>query len=143
MQLDELTHQLSVLLTALADYEIRRGRPIHYDGATLHADEVADLMLPSVICRAQHMAEELELGSWGYRFAIVRESPGALPLAMQRERSLHRFLEVAPFVAMIFETHVVSCHKDLARFFESAVRLIRPQFSLDDDSNHSELASPF
>lgn len=124
----------------MADREIRRGHPIHYDGGTLHADEVADLMLPSVLCRAQHLAEELAFGSWGYRFAIVRESPGALPLVMQRERSLHRFLEVAPFVATVFETQVMSCHKDLARFFESAVRLIRPQFSLNDDSNHSELA---
>lgn len=139
---DDLTNQLSVLLTAMADCEIRRGRSIHYDGAPLHADEVADLMLPSVICRAQRMAEDVEFGSWGYRFAIVRESPGAFPLVMQREGSLHRFLEVAPFVAMVFETQVMSCN-DLARFFESAARVIRPRFSLDDDSNYSELASGF
>ncbi|MDB6007895.1 MAG: hypothetical protein JWL65_145 [Gammaproteobacteria bacterium] len=143
MRADNLTMQLHTLLAALAGYEIRRGCSLNYDGAPLHADEVADLMLPSVICRAQRMAEEVEFGSWGYRFAIVRESPGAFPLVMQREGSLHRFLEVAPFVATVFETQVMSCHNDLARFFENVARIIRPRFSLDDDSNHSELASGF
>jgi hypothetical protein len=141
MQLDDLTSQLSVLLTAMAAHEMHRGHSIHYDGAPLHADEVGDLILPSVICRAQRIAEDVEFGSWGYRFVIVRESPGAFPLAMQREGTPHRFLEVAPFVAMVFETQVMSCRRDVARFFESAARIIRPSFTLEGDTDHGELVS--
>jgi hypothetical protein len=145
MQPDALTRQLKRLVIGMADQEILAGRDFFYDGGRLHADEVADLMLPSVVCIAQDLSDRLELGSFGYRFKLGASDSAAFPLTMEfvadGSVDAKRFFEVAPFVVEVFEGEVVDCRLDLARLFESAARLVREDFSLDRHTNYAELAA--
>lgn len=138
---DELTRPLLRLLIGMADQEIRAGKEFRYDGGRLHADEVGALMLPSVLCIAQDLSDRLGLGSFGYQFALRENGQGGFPLAMEFVSGDKRFFEVSPFVAEVFEGEVLDCCSDLARLFESAARLIDPEFALDRDSNYGELAA--
>jgi hypothetical protein len=138
---EDLTEQLMRLLTGLAEEEVRAGKEFSYDGATLHSDEVSDLLLPSVLCIAQDLSDRVGLNRWGYHFDIVAGTGIGFPLAMKCEHSQRCFLEVAPFVVEVFDSELMDCHADLARLFEAAARLIRPQFSLSRDTNYAELAT--
>ena len=141
---DDLTAQLKRLFIGLADQEIRAGKDFLYDGGKLHADEVADLMLPSVVCIAQDLSDRLGMGSFGYRFTLGASEPGGFPLVMERvvgDKSDKRFFEIAPFVMEVFEGEVIDCRLDLARLFESAARLLQADFSLDRDTNYGALVA--
>lgn len=141
----DVTGQLKRLFIGLADQEIRQGKDFLYDGGRLHADEVADLMLPSVVCIAQELSNRLGLGGFGYRFALGANTSHGFPLSMDwmpDDTAAKRFFEIAPFVVEVFEGEVIDCRLDLARLFESAVRLLQPDFSLDrDTTNYGELAT--
>lgn len=138
---DDLTSQLKRLFIGMADQEIRAGKDFLYDGGKLHADEVADLMLPSVVCIAQDLSDRLGLGAFGYRFTLGASVPVGFPVSMERVADDKRFFEVAPFVVEVFEGEVMDCRLDLARLFESAARLVQADFSLDRDTNYGELAA--
>ena len=145
MRHDALTSQLKRLVIGMADQEILAGKDFFYDGGKLHADEVADLMLPSVVCIAQDLSDRLDLGSFGYRFNLGASDSTAFPLSMELVAdgsvATKRFFEVAPFVVEVFEGEVVDCRLDLARLFESAARLVQEDFSLDRHTNYAELAA--
>lgn len=137
---DDLTDQITRLVTGLVDLEILTGKEFVYDGAALHADEVADLMLPSVMCIAQDVAGRLGMGDFGYTFAIGAPESVGFPLVMaQRAQAPKRFLEVAPFVAEVFDGKVMDCRDDLAKLFESAARVVRADFCLHKDTNYGDL----
>jgi hypothetical protein len=136
---DDLMGQLKRLLTGLVDQEIRAGNEFMYDGAELHADEVADLMLPSVVCISQGLSERVGIGAFGYRFSLGEAGNGAFPLVMEQVGEPKLFLEVAPFVAEVFEGEVMDCRLDLARLFEAAAKSLHPNFDLDRDSNYGDL----
>ena len=50
MQREDLQVELKRLLTGLATVEVDKGNEFFYQGSKLYPDEVADLMLPSVLC---------------------------------------------------------------------------------------------
>lgn len=127
---DELTAQLQRLLTGLADQEKLSGTRFLYDGAELYPDEVADLLLPSVLCLAQGLAQRLGLGDWGYRFSLGAPEAIGFPLLVAHHGPHPLFLEVAPWVTQVFCGQLLACRNDVARLFETAARLVRADFSL-------------
>lgn len=127
---DELTAQLQRLLTGLADQETLSGTRFLYDGAELYPDEVADLLLPSVLCLAQGMAQRLGFGDWGYRFSLGEPEAIGFPLLVAHHGAQPLFLEVAPWVTQVFCGQLLACRDDVVRLFETAARLVRPDFSL-------------
>jgi hypothetical protein len=140
--MNETTVKLKVLLLGLTDQEIRdKGTEFFYDGSRLYPDEVADLMLPSVVCIAQDLASRLGLNHFGYNFSLRNAGDSKLPLEMESSDTTAMFFEIAPFVVEVFDSDVLSCHKDLARLFERASRVVQPDFSLDSDSNYGELTA--
>jgi hypothetical protein len=139
MQNDDLLNQLKRLFIGMTDQEIRSGNEFLYDGGSLHADEVCDLLLPSVLCIAQDLSDRLGLGSFGYEFTLGPSEPTGFPLTMACGPSGKLFLEIAPFVAEVFKGEVMDCRTDPARLFECAAKLIDPAFSLDRDTNYSTL----
>ncbi len=139
---EDLTVALRRLLLGAADQAIRAGEAFVYDGGRLHADELADLMLPSVLCHAQELSIRVGLGSLGYRFSLGRATSQSLPLQFERDTGVapKRFCEAGPVVLEVFEGEVMDCRADLVRLFESAARLVQPDFRLARDSNYAELA---
>jgi len=141
MSVDDAGHQLKRLLIGLVDQEIIKGKEFVYDSGKLYADEVADLMLPSVLCLASDVAVRLGLGSLGYQFSLAQSAADGLPLVMQRADGAVAFSKVAPFVVEIFDGEMMDCRLDLARLFETAARLVNPEFVLRaaGDDNDLEL----
>lgn len=138
---EDLTAQIMRLVTGLADQEISTGTEFIYDGAALYADEVADLMLPSVMCIAQEVSGRLGMGDFGYRFVLSVPDTIGFPLVMEHVAESKRFFEVAPFVAEVFECEVMDCRDDLAKLFESAARVINAGFCLHKHTNYGDLGS--
>ncbi|MEM8515085.1 hypothetical protein RCH14_004445 [Massilia sp. MP_M2] len=131
MQREDLQAQLARLVTGLATEEIGKGNDFFYGGSKLYPDEVADLMLPSIVCIAQDVAARVGLGGFGFVFRIGQGSPSSFPLVMEREDDTKRFFEIAPFVVEVFEAEVVECRHDLVKLFESAARLVQSDFRLE------------
>lgn len=124
------------LVTGLADQEIRAGRGFTYDGGVMHADDVAEVALPSILCIAQDLAQRLGVGDFGYRFEMREPNP-VFPLHALLERPPSRFFEVAPFVTEVFDGEVMDCRHDLALLFEAAAKLLRPGFNLDTHTSYT------
>jgi hypothetical protein len=129
---DNLTHQLIRLLTGLAEREIQAGKEFTYQDGKLYADEVADLMLPSVMCIAQDLSERLGVGTFGFQFTLNMAERNALPLTMTSDGNsvARHFAEVSPFVVEVFDGELMDCRTDLSRLLETAARLVQPDFSL-------------
>ena len=127
MQREDLQVQLKRLVTGLATVEVDKGNEFYYQGSKLYPDEVADLMLPSIVCIAQDVSARIGLGDFGYRFDIGSGSPTSFPLMMTRVDDKKRFFEIAPFVVEVFDAEVVECRHDLVKLFESAARLVQPE----------------
>jgi hypothetical protein len=111
----DLIGPLRRLCEGLADREIRSGTRFLYDGSPLHADEVSDLLLPSLLCTSLD-----------------------LPIVMQPTSQPKLFLEIAPFVVEVFDGKLMDCRADLLRLFEAAAQVIRPDFSLERDTRFSK-----
>jgi hypothetical protein len=147
MTRQDLIGQLRRLCEGLADREIRSGTDFHYDGSRLHADEVSDLLLPSVLCLAQDLSERAGTGSLGFRFTLGSGTGIDLPLSLEVLDESHLFLEVAPFVVEVFDQTLMECRADLLRLFEAAVQVIRPDFTLERHTSFRQVpaagSSPF
>lgn len=118
------------LVSSLAESEFGRGKQFVYDGARLYPEDVADMLLPSILCLAQGMAEYVDMGEFGYEFDIKPESQDAFPLQAS-PRSRRTFHLVAPFVLDAFDSYVVEFRADVAKVFEAAAQLIYPDFTLE------------
>lgn len=140
MSHDDLAAQLQRLLTGLADQETRAGARFLYDGATLYPDEVADLLLPSVLCLAQDQSRRLGIGAWGYTFALGAPEAVGFPLLVRAPAAGPLFLQVAPFATQVFLEQLMACRDDVALLFERAARLVRPDFSLSGDGGRDSLS---
>ena len=136
---DDVKGNLKRLLTGLVDQEIKGGKEFQYDGSKMHADEVADLMLPSVLCIAQDVSIRLGLGGFGFTFSIGETPGGTFPMILEDSGECKRFFEIAPLLTEVFDGEVMDCRLDLARLFESAAKLINKDFSLDEHSNYLNL----
>jgi hypothetical protein len=131
-----LEDQLRVLVIGLADQEIKAGRNFKFDGGDLHADEVAELITPSMLCIAQRLSERLGTGDFGFQFELGDANP-VFPLHAKRVSANVRFFQVAPFVTEVFERNVLACRADLSQVFELAAQTLHPEFSLSEHTNHT------
>lgn len=132
---DDLEAQVRRLLTGAADQQKLIGAEFLYDGRQLHADDVADLCLMSVLCIAQDTSERLGQGGFGYQFKLGKPSP-VFPLEGEAIGVPGRFSQVGPFVLDVFDGEVMECRQDLAYLFQSAAQLLRPDFSLKTNTNY-------
>jgi hypothetical protein len=133
----DLIPQLRRLCEGLANREIRSGTHFLYDGSPLHADEVSDLLLPSVLCLAQELSVRAGMGHLGFRFTLSNSTPLDLPISMEPASEPKLFLEIAPFVVEIFDGKLMEYRAELLRLFEAAAQVIRPEFSLERDTRFS------
>ena len=136
MAKEQLEDQLRRLVLGLADQAIRRGEKFFYDGGELHADDVADIGLPSILCIAQDVSSRAGLGGFGYQFKMDQPNP-VFPLHAVQVGERARFFDVAPFVSEVFHGEVMDCRQDLAVLFEAAAQLLLPGFSLVANTNHT------
>lgn len=141
MASSELDFQLQRLVTGLSDQEIKKGVIFQYDGGELYADEVATIMLPSILCLANELSCRCGMGGLGYRFYLAEANP-IFPLHAQDDNQDDRgFFESAPFVTDVFENQFLGCSSDLSRFFERAAVLVQPGFSLRHHTSYLSLSS--
>ena len=122
---------LSTLISGLAEAEFGRGEQFVYDGARLYPEDVADMLLPSILCLAQGVARYVDMGDFGYDFDIEPESQGAFPLQASPKDRIAPFHLIAPFVVEAFDSYVIECRADVAKVFEAAAQLIYPDFALE------------
>lgn len=133
---DEFDAQMRRLVIGLADQDIKDGQGFGYDGGVLHAEEVADLALPSILCLAQDLSQRLGVGDLGYRFELATANP-VFPLHALHERQGVGFSAAAPFVTEVFEHEVRECRHDLARLFEMAAQRVQPDYTLAANTTYS------
>nr|WP_228857614.1 hypothetical protein [Pseudomonas syringae]QOQ33453.1 hypothetical protein [Pseudomonas syringae pv. actinidiae] len=132
----QLEEQLRRLVLGLTDQAIVRGDEFRYDGGVLHADDVADIALPSILCLAQDLSVRSGVGSFGYQFRMDEPNP-VFPLHAVFVEGQVNFSTMAPFVSEIFHGEVMDCRQDLAVLFETAAQLVRPGFDLAANTNYS------
>ena len=133
MDLEEKSWEsLTTLVVGLAEREYQKGDPFLYDRARLFPEDVADMLLPSVVCLAQGVARYVGMGEFGYDFKLEPESKEAFPLvAVRGMERLAPFHRIAPFVVEVFDSYVLEHRADVARVFEAAAQTIHPDFSLE------------
>lgn len=139
MVTSELDGQLQRLITGLADQEMNKGRIFKYDGGELYPDEVAIIMLPSILCKAHEVAGRCGM-ALGYHFYFAAANP-VFPLHARRDTDDQSFFECAPFVMEVFEHQLLEHSSDLARFFEIAAILIQPGFSLENYTTYPSFST--
>lgn len=122
--------QLRRLVTGLADQDIRAGSMFCYDGGELHAEDVSDMALPSILCIAQDLSVRLGMGDFGYAFELTESGEPVFPLRMVQIRPGATFMTVAPLLVEVFEREVRECRNDLAHLFEIAAQRIDPTYTL-------------
>lgn len=137
----QMEPQLRRLLTGLADQEIKQGHQFAYDSGFLHADDVAELALPSVLCIAQDLAERLGVGGFGYNFRFGPPNP-VFPLHAEQSGRDVSVISVAPFVTEVFMGEVMDCRSDLALLFATAARIVDPEFDLASNTNYAVESAP-
>ncbi len=132
MEREPLEVQLKRLLTGLADQAILSQQDIVYEGSALHADEVCDLLFPSVMCMAQALSQRLGTRPFGLSFEIAPSASG-FPLAMRSTGAFEErtFSDIAPYVVEIFDGEVMLCRGDIAHVYEAAARIVQPDFKLE------------
>ena len=122
---------LNTLVAGLAEAEFGRGEQFVYDGARLYPEDVADMLLPSILCLAQGVSRYVGMGEFGYDYALDPETTEAFPLAASPVGQIAPFHRIAPFVVRAFDSYVIENRADIARVFEAAVQTIYPDFTLE------------
>ena len=122
---------LNTLVAGLAEAEFGRGEQFVYDGARLYPEDVADMLLPSILCLAQGVSRYVGMGEFGYDYALDPETTEAFPLDASPVGQIAPFHRIAPFVVEAFDSYVIENRADIARVFEAAVQTIYPDFTLE------------
>lgn len=128
---DKSWESLNTLVTGLAEKEFEKGESFLYGGARLFPEEVADMLLPSILCLAQGISRYVGMGEFGYDFGFVKGTSAAFPLCATPTAPLAPFHLVAPFVVEVFDTYVLEGRADVARVFEAAAQTLDGDFSLE------------
>jgi hypothetical protein len=120
--------RIELLVHDLAERYISQTGPLQYDGEELLAEEVVDLMLPSLLAYTRALLLDLELISdiddFPYSFTIVDE-PGMSPIQAKRHgQGKLPFSTLANELIEIFEVDLVAHRHDLVPFMQAAGRLI-------------------
>lgn len=122
---------LITLVTGLADAESARGLEFFYKGSKLYSEDVADLLMPSILCLAQGTSSVLGMGNFGYSYSMEGNSqPGEFPLSATPNGAIAPFHRIAPFVVHAFDSYVLKNHADITYVFEAAAQTINFEFTL-------------
>ena len=132
--------QLHRLVTGLVDQDIKGGNTFSYDGGELHAEEVSDIALSSILCIAQDLSLRLGMGDFGFDFELTDSGEPVFPLRMSQARDGVTFMTVAPLVVEVFEREVRECRHDLAHLFEMAAQRIDVNYTLRTRTTYSAAA---
>lgn len=123
---------LNTLVSGLAEAEFGRGEQFVYDGARLYPEDVADMLLPSILCLAQGVSRYVGMGEFGYGYGLeLGGTKEAFPLTASPVGQIAPFHRIAPFVVEAFDSYVVENRADIARVFEAAAQTIYPDFTLE------------
>ena len=125
---------LVVLVVGLAEAEMESGEQFVYDGARLYSEDVADMLLPSMLCLAQGVADYVGMGNLGYEFGFDTDSKAAFPLyakGVTGDGASFQFHRVAPFLVEVFDSYVLENRADVARVFEAAAQTLDASFTLE------------
>lgn len=122
---------LNTLVSGLAEAEFGRGEQFVYDGARLYPEDVADMLLPSILCLAQGVSRYVGMGEFGYDYGLDAETKDAFPLSAFPAGKIAPFHRIAPFVVEAFDSYVLENRADIARVFEAAAQTIYPDFTLE------------
>lgn len=136
---DQQTWQsLSKLVEGLAEADQRQGSDslFMYDGMRIHPEDVADMLLPSMLCLAQGVSRYVGMGEFGYEFKIEPDTSAsaAFPLSATPSGEIAPFHRIAPFVLEVFDSYVLENRMNVARVFEAAAQMIHPEFTLEQNT---------
>lgn len=131
---DEHWDLLKTLVSGLAEREFGRGEQFLYDGARLFPEDVADMLLPSMLCLAQGVCSYVGMGEFGYKYGFESDSQEAFPFAAYQCDKPVPFHRVAPFVVEVFDSYVLEHRADIARVFEAAAQMLDQNFSLEKNT---------
>ncbi len=136
---------LNTLVSGLAEDEFGKGGQFVYDGARLYPEDVADMLLPSILCLAQGVSRYVGMGDFGYEYGFEPESKEAFPLVARAsvEAGLAPFHRVAPFVVEVFDSYVMENRADIARVFEAAAQILDEDFTLERNTRIGREAAHF
>jgi len=110
-----LSAQLAALVTGFADQKIKEGETFVYGGGRLFATDVAEIALPCTLVLADSLSRRLGMGGSGYEFVLGEPNPIFPVHAVQVQP--RQFLEVAPYVAEVFESAVFQLRHDLSQVY--------------------------
>lgn len=113
-----LSAKLSALMTGLADQKIKNGEEFLYGGGRLFASDVAEIALPCALVLADSLSRHLGMGGSGYEFELGAPNPVFPVHAVAVEP--RGFMEVAPFLAEVFESAVFHFRHDLTQVYALA-----------------------
>lgn len=126
---------LNTLVLGLAEEEFGKGEQFLYDGARLFPEDVADMLLPSILCLAQGVSRYVGMGEFGYDYGFDKGAKSAFPLYAAPSAQLAPFHLVAPFVVEVFDSYVMESRADIARVFEAAAQTLDSEFSLERNTS--------
>jgi len=132
---NHLESQLEHLITGLAYLSTKNGQNFFYDGGLIYADEIGEIILPSILCIAQDLSTCLGMRDFGYRFELGQQNP-LFPLHAIPQRPVALFFETAPFITEVFESKVLNYRQNIECIFEEATKLIYPEFRILDSIEH-------
>lgn len=120
--------RIELLVHDLAERYISQSGPLQYDGEELLAEDVVDLMLPSMLAYTRALLLDLELISdiddFPCSFTIVDE-PGMSPVQVDLHgQGTLPFATLANALIEVFEVDLVVHRHNLVPFMQSAGRLI-------------------
>jgi len=132
---------LSTLVSGLAEAEFERGKQFLYGGAPIFSEDVADMLLPSILCLAQGVSRYVGMGEFGYEYKFDLDTKEAFPLVASPSGQMAPFHLVAPFVVEVFESYVLANHANVARVFEAAAQTLDAEFTLERNTQFGDLNS--
>ena len=119
--------QVERLLQGLTESAVEQGCRFQYESAALAPEEVSDFLVPSVLCLAQKMSENIGLGSLGYTFDLVETIDDGLPLKVHVGSSPGSFAMVAAFVTQVFDSVVMPSRANIAEVYQMAREVVQAQ----------------
>lgn len=135
---------LTTLVSGLAEREAAQGTQFLYGGARLFPEDVADMLLPSVVCLAQGVSRYVGMGEFGYSYKLDSASTEAFPLVAERSPAkLAPFHVMAAFAVEVFDSYVLEHRADVARVFEAAAQTIHPDFTLERNTRTGRNGAAF
>lgn len=116
------------LIFELTRREILNGTTFQYGQGVLHADEVAQLFTPTILCLAQNLAIKSGISDLGLNVSIQYQN-NRFPIQIEFSKDV--FVFIAPFVLEVFEAIVCPASDDLSAVYVLAAQTTTALFALE------------